>query len=50
MLTLDEQSAKSIQGPSTMDGIGPSRGWEAFWMDVDVKRRRGAPWASSSSS
>ncbi len=47
MLTLDAQSAKSIQGPSTMDGIGPSKGWEAYWMDVDVKRRRGAPWAPS---
>jgi hypothetical protein len=23
----------------------PDRGWETFWMEVDVKRRRGAPWA-----
>ena len=29
--------------PATMDGIGPTRGWETFWMEVDVKRRRGAP-------
>jgi hypothetical protein len=29
-----------------MDGIGPTRGWETFWMEVDVKRRRGAPWAA----
>ena len=26
----------------TMDGIGPTRGWEIYWMEVDVKRRRGA--------
>ena len=43
---LDEAHARSIQGPATMDGIGPTRGWEAFWMEVDVKRRRGAPWAA----
>jgi len=29
-----------------MDGIGPTQGWEIFWMEVDVKRRRGAPWAA----
>ena len=46
MLALDEAHAKSIQGPATMDGIGPTQGWETFWMEVDVKRRRGAPWAA----
>jgi hypothetical protein len=44
-MCLDEARAKSIQGPATMDGIGPTRGWEIYWMEVDVKRRRGAPWA-----
>ena len=43
---LDEAHARSIQGPATMDGIGPTRGWEIYWMEVDVKRRRGAPWAA----
>src|SRR3954451_21295545 len=46
VLVLDEATAKSIQGPATMDGIGPTQGWETFWMEVDVKRRRGAPWAA----
>src|SRR6202012_3491820 len=46
IMCLDEAHAKSIQGPGTMDGIGPTQGWEMYWMDVDVKRRRGAPWAS----
>ena len=46
MLFLDEATARSIQGPATMDGIGPSQGWELYWMEVDVKRRRGAPWAA----
>ncbi len=44
MLFLDKDSARSIQGPGTMDGIGPSKGWETYWMEVDVARRRGAPW------
>ena len=43
---LDAAHARSIQGPATMDGIGPTRGWETFWMEVDVKRRRGASWAA----
>src|ERR1700761_6983038 len=43
---LDATHARSIQGPATMDGIGPTRGWETFWMEVDVRRRRGAPWAA----
>jgi hypothetical protein len=44
MLFLDGSNARSIQGPATMDGIGPTQGWETYWMEVDVKRRRGAPW------
>jgi nitrite reductase/ring-hydroxylating ferredoxin subunit len=46
LLVLDEAHARSIQGPATMDGIGPTRGWEIYWMEVDVKRRRAAPWAA----
>jgi phenylpropionate dioxygenase-like ring-hydroxylating dioxygenase large terminal subunit len=46
LMHLDEAHAKAIQGPATMDGIGPTQGWELFWMEVDVKRRRGAPWAA----
>jgi len=47
MLFLDADSARSIQGPGTMDGIGPSKGWETYWMEVDVARRRGAPWMAA---
>ena len=49
MLFLDDVHARSIQGPATMDGIGPTRGWETFWLVVDVKRRRSAPWAWATS-
>jgi hypothetical protein len=46
LMVLDADHARSIQGPATMDGIGPTRGWETYWMEVDVNRRRGAPWAA----
>jgi nitrite reductase/ring-hydroxylating ferredoxin subunit len=46
LLVLDAAHARSVQGPATMDGIGPTRGWETYWMEVDVNRRRGAPWAA----
>ncbi|UFZ03031.1 aromatic ring-hydroxylating dioxygenase subunit alpha [Bradyrhizobium ontarionense] len=46
MLFLDAAEARSVQGPATMDGIGPTRGWETYWMEVDVRRRRRAPWAA----
>jgi hypothetical protein len=46
LMVLDDAHARSIQGPATMDGIGPTRGWELYWMEVDVKRRKGAPWSA----
>lgn len=46
LMFLDAENARSIQGPATMDGIGPTSGWESYWMEVDVKRRRGAPWSA----
>ena len=46
IMVLDQAEAKSVQGPTTMDGIGPTREWETYWMEVDVKRRRAAPWVA----
>ena len=47
LLCLDAHDSRRIQGPATMDGIGPTRDWETFWMAVDSKRRREAPWRAA---
>ncbi|MDQ0314710.1 aromatic ring-hydroxylating dioxygenase subunit alpha [Amorphus orientalis] len=47
LMVLEEPEARSVQGPATMDGIGPTNGWETYWMEVDVSRRRGAPWMAA---
>ena len=41
---LDPAGARAIRGPASMDGIGPCDDWQRYWMEVDTKRRRAAPW------
>ena len=45
LMALDPAAAGGVTGPATMDGIGPTEGWEAYWPEVDRRRRHGAPWA-----
>jgi hypothetical protein len=47
LLFLDPVAAHAIRGPATADGIGPTQGWETFWMDIDAQRRRNAPWGAA---
>ena len=42
---IDPANVSSLRGPATMDGIGPTVGWQDYWTSVDLKRRRGAQWA-----
>jgi phenylpropionate dioxygenase-like ring-hydroxylating dioxygenase large terminal subunit len=44
MMVLDQAAACGIRGPMTMDGIGPSDGWEAYAIATDRRRREGAAW------
>jgi len=46
LMELDAQTAARINGPATMDGIGPADDWQRYWRDVDERRRTGAPWRS----
>lgn len=47
LMALDAAAARAMRGPATMDGVGPSAGWEGYWAEVDRKRRANAPWARS---
>ena len=49
LMELDAESAALVQGPATMDGIGPAAQWRDYWVSVDARRRNGAPWRSGNS-
>lgn len=44
LMVLDEAAAREIRGPITVDGIAPAAEWQAYWRDVDTRKRRNAPW------
>jgi phthalate 4,5-dioxygenase len=44
MMFLDVARASAVRGPASMDGIGPSENWQAYWKEIDATRRRNAPW------
>jgi len=46
LMVLDEERARSIKGPFTVDGIGPTVDWQRYWLDLDVQRRRRVPWGA----
>lgn len=45
LMAVDEAEAAQLHGPATMDGMGPTEGWEQYWPEVDRRRRSNAPWA-----
>ena len=45
MMALDPASARKLHGPDTVDGVGPTVGWEQYWMELAARRRAAAPWA-----
>ena len=50
LMELDADSAARVQGPATMDGIGPAGEWRDYWVSVDARRRNNAPWRRPGSS
>jgi len=46
VMLSDPVEAAALHGPATMDGIGPTEGWERWWGEVDAARRSGAPWSA----
>lgn len=45
LMVLDDAAARRLRGPDTVDGVGPTQGWEAYWKTLADRRRANAPWA-----
>jgi nitrite reductase/ring-hydroxylating ferredoxin subunit len=46
LMVLTPDAAAQLRGPATVDGIGPTQGWEAYWQETDARRRRQASWGA----
>jgi hypothetical protein len=46
LMALDPAQAERVRGPVTVDGIGPTSGWQAYWREYDRARRQRSAWAS----
>lgn len=44
-MKLDAANARSLTGPETIDGIGPTEGWDDYWKASVARRRNAAAWA-----
>ncbi|NWG26588.1 MAG: aromatic ring-hydroxylating dioxygenase subunit alpha [Pseudorhodoplanes sp.] len=44
-LPVDPNGGNALQGPITLDGLGPTTGWERYWREMDRRRRVAAPWS-----
>jgi len=36
-----------VRGPVTIDGMGPTREWQAYWREYDRARRADSTWAAA---
>ncbi len=47
LMVLDETQGAEIRGPGTIDGLGPSKDWEAYWQRAIEARIAAAPWPAA---
>jgi phthalate 4,5-dioxygenase len=47
---LDAERAARVCGPATVDGMGPTVGWEDYWKEFDTRRRQESSWAAKTRS
>ena len=45
-MCLDAAAARRLHGPDTVDGVGPTQDWEAYWKALAERRRANAPWVA----
>jgi nitrite reductase/ring-hydroxylating ferredoxin subunit len=43
-MVLDAPDAAQVVGPATVDGVGPSEGWDQYWQDAYRTKRQAAAW------
>jgi phthalate 4,5-dioxygenase oxygenase subunit len=46
LMSLTAAQAAAMHGPETLDGMGPTEGWEQYWQDTVRRRRAAASWAA----
>ena len=46
LMCLDAAAARRLHGPDTVDGVGPTQDWEAYWKGLAERRRANAPWVA----
>ncbi|MCS6931110.1 MAG: aromatic ring-hydroxylating dioxygenase subunit alpha [Acetobacteraceae bacterium] len=44
-LMLDEEAARRLTGPATIDAMAPADRWQSHWREAVARRRAAAPWA-----
>lgn len=47
LMALTPAEASALRGPAAIDGIGPTEGWETYWVETDADRRRASNWAAT---
>jgi nitrite reductase/ring-hydroxylating ferredoxin subunit len=47
LMALAAEAAERVRGPVTIDGMGPTRGWQAYWREYDRARRADSTWAAA---
>jgi hypothetical protein len=47
-MVLDEREAAEVRGPGSIDGLGPTSDWQAYWQRAIEMRAAAAPWHARS--
>ncbi|MGE3144884.1 MAG: Rieske 2Fe-2S domain-containing protein [Pseudorhodoplanes sp.] len=45
-LPVDPNGGSALRGPVTLDGLGPTAGWQSYWRETDRRRRGAAEWSA----
>jgi len=45
-MLLNEEEAKEVTGPASIDGVGRRNQEKSYWVEADLKRRQESDWAS----